>query len=334
MNQILFRNRWGIGELWYHLDGKSNVEALLDGAGDGLEKIKYDAFGRPTVIGFWDHNVRPASAYQNRFMFQGREYLNELGIYDYRHRYYQPDLGRFLQTDPMGLQTEGAKLTPEQKALYGAGAPEAFGSSEMNLFRYCGDDPVDRIDPLGLDATRGDWADRQADFFGYTSFGEYAHDAGQVFIGEGKGALNVLSLGLYSPSYANTNQSYGGVVGQALTVVVVAVVTRGEAKAPEVPSGSSSVAGNYRPQGRLPADEHGAMVPSSENAHTQIGTGRGGNYTAAREWAANGKPVRDIHFTDHESPEVSGHTNPHQHEWIPNETGGTPTRGQANPYRW
>jgi hypothetical protein len=56
--------------------------------------------------------------------------------------------------DPLGLQTEGAKLTPEQKALYGAGAPEAFGSSEMNLFRYGGDDPVDRSDPLGLT-----WAD-------------------------------------------------------------------------------------------------------------------------------------------------------------------------------
>ncbi len=51
----------------------------------------------------------------------------------------------------MGLQTEGAKLTPGQKALYGAGAPEAFGSSEMNLFRYCGDDPVDRSDPSGLE---------------------------------------------------------------------------------------------------------------------------------------------------------------------------------------
>ena len=52
----------------------------------------------------------------------------------------------------MGLQTEGAKLSPEQKALYGAGAPEAFGSSEMNLYRYCGDDPVDRSDPTGLDS--------------------------------------------------------------------------------------------------------------------------------------------------------------------------------------
>jgi hypothetical protein len=51
----------------------------------------------------------------------------------------------------MGLQTEGEKLSPGQKALFGMGAPEAFGSSEMNLFRYCDDDPVDRNDALGLE---------------------------------------------------------------------------------------------------------------------------------------------------------------------------------------
>jgi RHS repeat-associated protein len=50
-------------------------------------------------------------------------------LYDYRHRFYHPGLGRFLQTDPSG-----------------------FGAGDMNLFRYCDDDPVDRSDPTGEDA--------------------------------------------------------------------------------------------------------------------------------------------------------------------------------------
>jgi NleD-like pathogen effector protein (putative zinc metallopeptidase) len=85
-------------------------------------------------------------------MFQGREWIPELGVYDYRHRMYQPDLGLFLQMDPMGLQTEGAKLSAGQKALFSPGGvpPEAFSSSEMNLFRYCADDPVNKSDPMGL----------------------------------------------------------------------------------------------------------------------------------------------------------------------------------------
>jgi uncharacterized protein RhaS with RHS repeats len=41
---------------------------------------------------------------------------------------YHPGLGRFLQTDPMG-----------------------FDAGDMNLFRYCDDDPVDRSDPTGLE---------------------------------------------------------------------------------------------------------------------------------------------------------------------------------------
>ena len=67
------------------------------------------------------------SNWGNRFMFTGREYFPELGIYDYRHPMYHPGLGRFLQTDSTG-----------------------FDAGDMNLFRYCADDPVDRGDSTGL----------------------------------------------------------------------------------------------------------------------------------------------------------------------------------------
>jgi RHS repeat-associated protein len=163
----------------YHHDIHGNVIFLLDfWSSTVVERYTYDAFGKPTSItdwwgnGHYDANGHFASSYDNRFMFQGREWLGELGIYDYRHRIYQPDLGRFLQTDPLGLQTEGEKLSAGQKALYGAGAPEAFGSSEMNLFRYCGDDPVDMIDPTGLRFSDSDFEPQDSipGKFGNTEF--------------------------------------------------------------------------------------------------------------------------------------------------------------------
>jgi len=148
-DEVLLRYDATYGPQVYKHDNQGSVTFILDGPTHVAEKYTYDVYGRPTIMD-GAGNVRGQTAIGNRYMFTGREWIADLQLYDYRHRFYNPDTGRFLQTDPMGLQTEGAKLTPQQKALYGAGAPEAFGSSEMNLYRYCGDDPVDKVDPLGL----------------------------------------------------------------------------------------------------------------------------------------------------------------------------------------
>ncbi|HVF72237.1 MAG TPA: RHS repeat-associated core domain-containing protein [Chthoniobacterales bacterium] len=148
-DEILMRGS-GQGWFFYHADRQGSITALLGLNGTVLETYTYDAFGRPTILGPGGAQLQ-TSTWGNRFMFTGREWFSELQVYDYRHRLYNPDTGRFLQVDPLGLQTEGAKLSPEQKAYFWSGkAPEAFGSSEMNLFRYCGDDPVNWTDPFGL----------------------------------------------------------------------------------------------------------------------------------------------------------------------------------------
>jgi RHS repeat-associated protein len=156
-DEILSRQDSAGRILIYKQDQHGNVVAILSDNGDVTEKYSYDAFGKPKIFDKWGTERTTGTAIGNRFLFQGREWVAEPGIYDFRHRMYQPELGRFLQTDPMGLQTEGEKLSAGQKALFSPGgvSPEAFTSSEMNLFRYCGDDPVDGSDPLGLEV-KGD----------------------------------------------------------------------------------------------------------------------------------------------------------------------------------
>jgi RHS repeat-associated protein len=160
------------------------VAFVLDVNGNGIERYTYDAFGKPTITD-WNGNGRTSSAIGNRFMFQGREYFREIGLYDYRHRFYDPYVGRFIQTDPMGLQTEGEKLSAGQKALFspGGSAPEAFGSSEMNLFRYCGDDPVDGSDPWGLFDTRREAAADALKSINQTSKDKNAEYGGLTYVG-------------------------------------------------------------------------------------------------------------------------------------------------------
>jgi RHS repeat-associated protein len=68
------------------------------------------------------------SSVGNRFLFTGREYLAEIGLYDYRNRFYSPSLGRFLQTDPIG-----------------------FSAGDENLYRYVFNNSITVNDPDGLE---------------------------------------------------------------------------------------------------------------------------------------------------------------------------------------
>ncbi|MCO5171314.1 MAG: hypothetical protein M9894_33855 [Planctomycetes bacterium] len=69
---------------------------------------------------------------QQPFMFTGRRWDFEegSGLYYYRLRYYDPQAGRFVSRDPLGLW----------------GDPAQSGNGQS----YCGNNPVNRVDPTGL----------------------------------------------------------------------------------------------------------------------------------------------------------------------------------------
>ncbi len=125
-DELLLRRASTTNYLHYHSDQFGSVKFLLDQNAVGIEKYTYDAFGAPTITS-WTGQPRTESAYGNRFMFTGREYLAPTGLYDYRNRIYSPVIGRFLQTDPTG-----------------------FDAGDNNLFRYVGHNPVSRTDSNGL----------------------------------------------------------------------------------------------------------------------------------------------------------------------------------------
>jgi RHS repeat-associated protein len=113
--------------VYYHHDGLGSTIALTDNTGSLAESYTYDVFGTPSIF---DANgiSLPSSIFANRFLYTGREYLADIGLYDYRNRFYSPWLGRFLQTDPIG-----------------------FDAKDANLYRYVGNNVSQMIDPSGLE---------------------------------------------------------------------------------------------------------------------------------------------------------------------------------------
>jgi RHS repeat-associated protein len=116
----------GTSNYYYHCDALGSTVALTDLNGSATERYTYDAFGKPT---FKDGagNVVSSSASGNRFLFTGREYIQQAALYDYRNRVYSPQQGRFLQIDPV-----------------------RFGAGDQNLYRYVKNSAVDQRDPSGL----------------------------------------------------------------------------------------------------------------------------------------------------------------------------------------
>src|ERR1700736_2736394 len=114
--------------VYYQDDHEGSVTHLTDGSGNVLEYYRYDAFGKPSIYSSSTSQQLNASAFGNRLMFTGREYVATVGIYEYRNRAYHPGLGRFMSEDPKG-----------------------FAAGDYNLFRYCHNDPEDLTDPMGLE---------------------------------------------------------------------------------------------------------------------------------------------------------------------------------------
>ena len=101
-------------------DGNGNVVALIDAAdGTIVAEYEYGPYGEP---------LRATGPYskQNPFRFSTKYLDTETGLYYYGFRYYTPELGRFLNRDPLG---------------------ESGGA---NLYGFVGNNPVNNWDLLGL----------------------------------------------------------------------------------------------------------------------------------------------------------------------------------------
>ena len=136
----------GAEVLHYVRDALGSVVGLVD-AGDPdatpepipaklVERYDYDPYGK-TYVEYWDATavggagawVRTADAashFGNPFMWTSQRYDQTVGLYHFPFRSYSPELGRWMQRDPLGY-VDG-----------------------VSLYQYVGSHPTMLGDPLGL----------------------------------------------------------------------------------------------------------------------------------------------------------------------------------------
>lgn len=105
-------------------DHQNSVIAMVNASGSVVESYEYDAYGNTKIFNASSTELT-TSAIGNRYMFQGREYDSATGLYYFRARWYDPDTGRWLSKDPIGI--EGG----------------------LNQYEFCSSNPVNVVDPHG-----------------------------------------------------------------------------------------------------------------------------------------------------------------------------------------
>jgi RHS repeat-associated protein len=109
--------RFGTTTDYYQADVLGSVTSLTASDGSLAQSYTYDSFG---------NLANSTGSAKNFFRHVARDFDTETGLYDYRARFYDSNVGRFLSEDPLGF----------------------YGGADF--YAYTADNPVNLVDPSGM----------------------------------------------------------------------------------------------------------------------------------------------------------------------------------------
>ena len=102
-------------QYYYHTDHLGTVEAVTDASGTKVWSANYSAFGE--LLG-------TTGSLDQEAVYTGKGYDDEVGLYYFNARWYDPELGRFISEDP--------------------------AQDGVNWYVYVSNNPLKYVDPTGL----------------------------------------------------------------------------------------------------------------------------------------------------------------------------------------
>ena len=129
-----------VNTYYYHPDHLGSAQFVTDHEGEKYEHLEYTPYGE-----LWEEQTDPL-ADVIPFRFTGKEYDEETGLYYYGARYLDPKRGRWMSSDPAGIEL---------------GNPNRDGFSfveSLNWYSYVSNNPMMYVDPTGKESVDAAYA--------------------------------------------------------------------------------------------------------------------------------------------------------------------------------
>ena len=170
---------------WYGKNLQGDIVAIYGSDGTLLVSYKYTAWGETTR--YYSNGGGTTTAAKNNLTYRGYYYDSDLSMYYLQSRYYDPVIGRFINADSILVNS-----------LLG-----------YNLFAYCLNNPVNRVDPTGHFADYVDF-DENYDFLDDPDlYGGSGGAYGSYLIKQHTSYTDSVIGGYYHSGISSTYGNYG-----------------------------------------------------------------------------------------------------------------------------
>ncbi|MBI6871798.1 RHS repeat-associated core domain-containing protein [Clostridium aciditolerans] len=132
VNRVVTKYHLNGIEYYYIRNAQGDIIGLFDTNGNDVVSYTYDTWGKLISI---DGSLKDTVGVKNPYKYRGYRYDTETGLYYLNARYYNPELGRFINADSLGGKV-GELLS-------------------HNVFAYCTNNPVNLDDPSGCSSFWG-----------------------------------------------------------------------------------------------------------------------------------------------------------------------------------
>jgi len=130
-------------DFYYGHDHLYSPTVLYGSTGIAVERYEYDAYGSVQILTSAFYPLA-SSQYGNPYTFTGRELdtmdNNTLRLMYYLARTYDPETGRFMQRDPLGVNPAVSKMPIDPIGQY---------YDSLSLYEYVSSKPLVELDPSG-----------------------------------------------------------------------------------------------------------------------------------------------------------------------------------------